>query len=228
MAASLDLDQLRTFVAIAETGSFTRAGDYVLQDPVGGLDADAPPRGADRQADLRPRRPCLAPDRGGRAPARLRPPHGPPRRRDGRRLRRYRVERLDPPRHAGRLCRPFPARDSGALLALQPARRGLRHLRAVAGTDPPGQGGRRRSRHRHQLRRGAGRGHPPRAAALGRSAPSTVPPMSTSCRSPCRSRPACGATRRSQPSPGSGGSTASSTRAPTPLRSPPPSRLASR
>ena len=31
MAASLDLDQLRTFVAIAETGSFTRAGDVVFK-----------------------------------------------------------------------------------------------------------------------------------------------------------------------------------------------------
>jgi DNA-binding transcriptional LysR family regulator len=31
MAASLDLDQLRTFVAIAETGSFTRAGDLVYK-----------------------------------------------------------------------------------------------------------------------------------------------------------------------------------------------------
>ena len=31
MAASLDLDQLRTFVAIAETGSFTRAGDHVYK-----------------------------------------------------------------------------------------------------------------------------------------------------------------------------------------------------
>jgi DNA-binding transcriptional LysR family regulator len=31
MAASLDLDQLRTFVAIAETGSFTRAGDFVFK-----------------------------------------------------------------------------------------------------------------------------------------------------------------------------------------------------
>jgi DNA-binding transcriptional LysR family regulator len=31
MAASLDLDQLRTFVAIAETGSFTRAGDLVFK-----------------------------------------------------------------------------------------------------------------------------------------------------------------------------------------------------
>jgi len=31
MAASLDLDQLRTFVAIAETGSFTRAGDAVFK-----------------------------------------------------------------------------------------------------------------------------------------------------------------------------------------------------
>jgi DNA-binding transcriptional LysR family regulator len=31
MAASLDLDQLRTFVAIAETGSFTRAGDMVFK-----------------------------------------------------------------------------------------------------------------------------------------------------------------------------------------------------
>ncbi|HET7718093.1 MAG TPA: LysR substrate-binding domain-containing protein [Bauldia sp.] len=31
MAASLDLDQLRTFVAIADTGSFTRAGDLVFK-----------------------------------------------------------------------------------------------------------------------------------------------------------------------------------------------------
>ena len=31
MAANLDLDQLRTFVAIAETGSFTRAGDAVFK-----------------------------------------------------------------------------------------------------------------------------------------------------------------------------------------------------
>jgi DNA-binding transcriptional LysR family regulator len=31
MATNLDLDQLRTFVAIAETGSFTRAGDVVFK-----------------------------------------------------------------------------------------------------------------------------------------------------------------------------------------------------
>src|SRR5262249_43682719 len=31
MPAPLDLDQLRTFVAIAETGSFTRARDVVLK-----------------------------------------------------------------------------------------------------------------------------------------------------------------------------------------------------
>ena len=31
MAAPLDLDQLKTFIAIAETGSFTRAADRVFK-----------------------------------------------------------------------------------------------------------------------------------------------------------------------------------------------------
>jgi len=31
MTPSLDLDQLRTFVAIADTGSFTRAGDVIFK-----------------------------------------------------------------------------------------------------------------------------------------------------------------------------------------------------
>ena len=139
-----------------------------LQDPVGGLDADAPPRGADRQADLRPRRPRLAPHRGRRAAPRLCPPHGPPRRRDGCRLRRHRAVRQRPPRHPGRLCRPLPARGARPLLPVESAGRGFGHLRAVAGTDPAGQGRRRRSRHRHQLRRWQCRGDPPGAAALGR------------------------------------------------------------
>ncbi len=138
MAASLDLDQLRTFVAIAETGSFTRAGDVVFK-------TQSAVSMQMRRLEERIGKPIFARD--GRA-SRLTE--------EGERLLGYarRMIRLadetvaafddtelsgqHPPRHAGRLCRPLPARDSRPLLALQPAGRGLGDLRAVAGTDPPG------------------------------------------------------------------------------------------
>ena len=54
MTALIDVDQLRTFIAIAETGSFTKAAEVVEQDPpVRGLDADEAAGGTSRPADFR-------------------------------------------------------------------------------------------------------------------------------------------------------------------------------
>ena len=164
MPAPLDLDQLRTFVAIAETGSFTRAADVVYK-------TQSAVSMQMRRLEERIGKPIFArdgrasqADGGRRAPARLRPPHGPPFRRDARRLRRDRAAGLRPPRHAGRLRRSFPAGDSRPLRPLQSARRGLGHLRAVADAHGDVAHRRYRPRHRHRLRRGAR----PRSSARSR------------------------------------------------------------
>ena len=168
MANMLDLDQLKTFVAIAETGSFTRAAEVGLQDPVGRVHADAPAGGADRQADLRPRRPGFQADRGRRETARLCPPDGAAFRRDGGGLRRDRAVGQRPPRppddYADRFLPEVLARFSRSNPRVEVA------VICEPSTEllKVGPERRRRSRHRHLLRRGAGRGHPAGAAALGR------------------------------------------------------------
>ena len=62
----LDTDQLRSFLAIVDIGSFTRAGRAGQQDPIGGLDAHPPARGAARLRAVRQARPRRAADGGGR------------------------------------------------------------------------------------------------------------------------------------------------------------------
>ncbi len=132
MAAPLDLDQLQTFVAIADTGSFTRAADEVHR-------TQSAVSMQMRRLEERIGKPLFEKD--GRS-NRLTE--------EGERLLSYarrlihlnretlaafddrRARRHDPHRHARRLCRPLPARDHGALRALQPARRADRDLRADA------------------------------------------------------------------------------------------------
>src|ERR1039457_2746302 len=99
MTALIDVDQLRTFIAIAETGSFTKAADVVnktqsavsmqmkrleerLERPIFARDGRASKLTEDGAADLRARRPRLQADRGRRAAARLRAPHHQAQRRD--------------------------------------------------------------------------------------------------------------------------------------------------
>ena len=107
----------RPIVAIADTGSFTRAAEIVfktqsavsmqmkrLEERVG-------------RPLVRPRRPPCQADRGWRAPARLCPPDRAAQPRMRRLLRRCRPEGPHPPRGARRLCRPLPAGNPGALRA---------------------------------------------------------------------------------------------------------------
>ena len=91
MTALLDIDQLRTFIAIAETGSFTKAAEVVnkTQSAV----SMQMKRLEERleQADLRARRTRLETDRRRRAAARLRAAHRQAQRRDTRRVLRRRT-----------------------------------------------------------------------------------------------------------------------------------------
>lgn len=50
MSAPLDIDQLQTFIAIVDSGSFTKAADRVFKDAIGRFHADAPAGRACRQA----------------------------------------------------------------------------------------------------------------------------------------------------------------------------------
>ena len=120
-------------MAIAETGSFTRAADVVYK-------TQSAVSMQMRRLEERIGKPIFARD--GRASKLTE---------DGERLLGYarRMVRLSdetiaafdetelsgtrPPRHARRLRRPFPARNPRPLRPLQPARRGLGDLRAVAG-----------------------------------------------------------------------------------------------
>ena len=49
MTAMLDTDQLRTFIAISETGSFTKAAEVVNKNSVRSIDADEAAGGAARR-----------------------------------------------------------------------------------------------------------------------------------------------------------------------------------
>ena len=131
MAAMLDLDQLRTFVAIAETGSFTKAADVVHK-------TQSAVSMQMRRLEERIGKPIFSRD--GRASKLTE---------DGERLLGYarRMVRLSdetmnafdetglcrrgPPRHAGRLRRSLPARGTRPLRPLQSARRGVGGVRAV-------------------------------------------------------------------------------------------------
>ena len=197
MAASLDLDQLRTFVAIAETGSFTRAGDVVFK-------TQSAVSMQMRRLEERIGKPIFARD--GRA-SRLTE--------EGERLLGYarRMVRLadetvaafddtelsgsvrlgTPDDYADRFLPEVLARFSRSnprvevSVTCEPSTELIRQARDRRG----------RSRHRHQLRRGPGRGRCGRSRCSGSARPSTRSPTRRSCRSRCRSRPACGATRRS-------------------------------
>ena len=193
----LDIDQLRTFVAIADTGSFTRAADIVhktqsavsmqmkrLEERVGRAVFERDGRASQ-------------PHRGRRAPPRLRAPHRAPELGMRRLLQRGRPHRPRPPRPARRLRRLLPARDPRPLLALEPARRGHGHLRADAEPARPHPERRPRPRHHHPCR-------PPRplrdrarrAAAVGDLGPPCRSTRRRRCRSRSGARPATGASRR--------------------------------
>ncbi len=135
----LDLDQLRTFVAIADSGSFTRAAEVVFK-------TQSAVSMQMRRLEERIGKPIFARD--GRASKLTE---------EGERLLGYarRMVRLSDEtiaafddtelirqrsaRHAGRLCRPLPARHSRPLRPLQSPRRGVGRLRPVVGADGPGR-----------------------------------------------------------------------------------------
>ena len=117
MTALIDVDQLRTFIAIAETGSFTKAAEVVHK-------TQSAVSMQMKRLEERLERPIFARDgraskltEDGTAPARLRAPHRQAQRRGARRLLRRRTVRPRAARRAGRLRRPLSARDHGALLA---------------------------------------------------------------------------------------------------------------
>ena len=212
MTALIDVDQLRTFIAIVETGSFTKAAEVVhktqsavsmqmkrLEERLG-------------KADLRARRPRLQAHRGRRAAARLRAPHRQAQRRSARRLRRRGADRPRAARRAGRLRRPLSAGDHGAVLARLSGRRAHGDVRAVGRSGRTHRRQRTRSRHRHRLRHLARVGDvPPRAAVVG----DVEPAFDASRRAAAaRARPrraAAGGARRSSGWRRSGGRTTSST-----------------
>ena len=223
MTALLDIDQLRTFIAIAETGSFTKAADVVNK-------TQSAVSMQMKRLEERLERPIFARDgraskltEDGAAPARLRAPHRQAQRRDARRLLRRRTVRPRAARRAGRLCRPLSARDHGALLARLSRRRADRDVRAVGRSARAHRRQRDRSRHRHQLRQQARLGNlPPRAAAVGDLEPAFDPYRGARCRSRSAGRAAAGGASRSSGWNRSAGPTACSIRARTPARSPPP------
>ena len=131
MTAMIDVDQLRTFIAIAETGSFTKAAEVVNK-------TQSAVSMQMKRLEERIERPIFARD--GRASKLTE---------DGqrlldyarrivklniethRRLLRRRIVRPRAARRARRLRRPLSARDHGALFARLSGRRADRDLRAV-------------------------------------------------------------------------------------------------
>ena len=128
MTALLDVDQLRTFIAIAETGSFTRAADIVHK-------TQSAVSMQMKRLEERLDRAIFARD--GRASKLTE---------DGERLLDYarrivklnvetiarvlgRIDRPCPARRTGRLRRPVPARDHGPFLARLSSDRADRSVR---------------------------------------------------------------------------------------------------
>ena len=171
MTATLDLDQLKTFVAIAETGSFTRAAEAVFK-------TQSAVSMQMRRLEERIGKPIFARD--GRA-SRLTE--------DGERLLSYarRMVRLseetiaafDETELSGSVNLGTPDDYADRFLPEILARFARSNPRVEVSviceqsTEPSRTGAHRRHRpgDRHQLRRGPGRGHPPGAAALGRFQP---------------------------------------------------------
>ena len=155
MTALIDIDQLRTFIAIAETGSFTKAAEVVnkTQSAV----SMQMKRLEERleAADLRARWPRLEADRRRPAAARLRAAHRQAQHGDHRGIFRRRIVGPRAARRAGRLCRPLFAGNHGAVFARLSGRRTFGDLLAVGRSARVHRRQRNRSRHRHQLRRQA-------------------------------------------------------------------------
>ena len=131
MTALIDIDQLRTFIAIAETGSFTKAAEVVhktqsavsmqmkrleerLDKPIFARDGRASKLTEDGERLLDYARRIVKLNRRG-----------------ARRLFRRRTVRPRAARRAGRLCRPLSAGNHGALFARLSGRRTDGDLRAV-------------------------------------------------------------------------------------------------
>ena len=175
MTALLDVDQLRTFIAIAETGSFTRAADIVHK-------TQSAVSMQMKRLEERLDRAIFARD--GRASKLTE---------DGERLLDYarrivklnvethrgvlrRAHRPRAARRAGRLCRPLSARDHGALLARLSGDRADRDLRGDHLPARAHQGERDRSCDHHQLlRQHDGGEFPPGAPAVGDVEPALDP-----------------------------------------------------
>ena len=176
MTALLDIDQLRTFIAIAETGSFTKAAEVVNK-------TQSAVSMQMKRLEERIERPIFARD--GRASKLTE---------DGSRLLDYarRLVKLNVETvaafsdaalsgrvrlgRAGRLRRPLSAGDHGALLARLSGRRADGDLRAVGRPARAHRRQRDRSRHRHQLRNQARLGNfPARAAVVGDVEPARHP-----------------------------------------------------
>ena len=198
MTALIDVDQLRTFIAIAETGSFTKAADVVNK-------TQSAVSMQMKRLEERLERPIFARD--GRASKLTE---------DGQRLLDYarRIVKLNVetlaafsdaelsgrvrPWRARRLCRPLSAGDHGALLARLSRRRVDRDLRAKCRPARAHRCQRDRHRHRHQLREQAHLGNvPPRAAVVGDLATGIRPISRSACRWRSAARPARGGASRS-------------------------------
>ena len=173
MTVLIDIDQLRTFIAIAETGSFTKAAEVVHK-------TQSAVSMQMKRLEERLDKPIFARD--GRASKLTE---------DGERLLDYarRIVKLNlealaafsgagafrarAARRAGRLCRPLSARNHGALLALLSGRRADGDMRAVGRSAATHRRQRSRPRHHHR---------PPKASA----------PPSRSGRSGCCGSRRCG------------------------------------
>lgn len=78
MSAPLDIDQLHTFIAIIDTGSFTKAADRVFKTQSAvSMQMRRLEERIGKQLFAK-RRPRQSPDRGGRKADELCPPHHPP------------------------------------------------------------------------------------------------------------------------------------------------------